>query len=73
MVQTYHHDGTNVPPRWYEYSAAMEFHSPNYTKILNAMRTRTQPSLTLKDMQDETGISIAAIQKLLNQLLDKKY
>ena len=55
---------------WYD-GERIAFRSPNYTKILNAMRT--QPSLTLKDMQDETGISIAAIQKLLNQLLDKKY
>lgn len=55
---------------WYD-GERIAFRSPNYTKILNAMRT--QPSLTLKDMQNETGISIAAIQKLLNQLLDKKY
>ncbi len=55
---------------WYD-GERIAFRSPNYTKILNAMRT--QPSLTLKDMQNETGISIAAIQKLLNHLLDKKY
>ena len=42
-----------------------------YTKILNAMRT--QPTLTLSDMKEVTGISIAAIQKLLDQLIQKKY
>ena len=42
----------------------------NYTKILNAMRT--QPTLTLSDMKEETGISIAAIQMLIDQLLRKK-
>ena len=34
---------------------------------------RTQPTLTLADMKEVTGISIAAIQKLLNQLIQKKY
>ena len=43
----------------------------NYTKILNAMRT--EPTLTLADMREITGISIAAIQKLLDQLIQKKY
>lgn len=33
----------------------------DYTKILNAMRT--EPTLTLADMREITGISIAAIQK----------
>ncbi|MDE6126497.1 MAG: Fic family protein, partial [Muribaculaceae bacterium] len=44
---------------------------PNYTKILNAMRT--PQTLTLADMQEETGISITAIQKLLDKLNSKKY
>ena len=35
--------------------------------------TEPQPTLTLADMRDVTGISIAAIQKLLDQLLQKKY
>ena len=39
--------------------------------IINAMRT--QPTLTLADMKEITGISIAAIQKLLDQLIKKKY
>ena len=42
---------------------------PHYTKILNAMRT--EPTLTLADMKEITGISIAAIQKLLDQLIQK--
>ncbi|MDE6670121.1 MAG: Fic family protein, partial [Muribaculaceae bacterium] len=55
---------------WYD-GEQIKFRTPNYTKILNAMRT--QPTLTLADMQKETGISITAIQKLLNQLISKKY
>ena len=39
--------------------------------ILNAMRT--QPTLTLADMKEGTGISITAIQKLLDQMIQKKY
>jgi DNA-binding IclR family transcriptional regulator len=34
---------------------------------------RTRPTLTLADMKEVTGISIAAIQKLLDQLILKKY
>ena len=34
---------------------------------------RTEPTLTLADMLEITGISIAAIQKLLDQLIQKKY
>jgi DNA-binding IclR family transcriptional regulator len=34
---------------------------------------RTQPTLTLADMKEVTGISIAAIQKLLDQLIQKKH
>ena len=34
---------------------------------------RTQPTLTLADMREETGISIAAIQKLLDRLIEKNY
>lgn len=40
-------------------------------KILNAMQT--QPTLTLADMQEVAGISITAVQKLLDQLISKKY
>ena len=55
---------------WYD-GERIVFRTPNYTKILNAMRT--QPALTLADMKAETGISVTAIQKLLNQLETKKY
>lgn len=55
---------------WYD-GEQIKFRSPNYTKILNAMRT--MPTLTLSDMQRETGISITAIRKLLDQLISKKY
>ena len=55
---------------WYD-GERITFRTPNYTKILNAMRT--EPTLTLADMKEITGISIAAIQKLLNQLIQKKY
>ena len=55
---------------WYD-GERIAFRTPNYTKILNAMRT--QPTLTLADMKGITGISITAIQKLLDQLVQKKY
>lgn len=54
---------------WYD-GERIVFRTPNYTKILNAMRT--QPSLTLADMKEETGISVTAIQKLLDQLISKR-
>ena len=34
---------------------------------------RTEPSLTLTEMKEITGFSIATIQKLLDQLIQKKY
>lgn len=34
---------------------------------------RTEPILTLSDMKWITGISIVVIQKLLDQLIKKKY
>ncbi len=55
---------------WYD-GERICFRTANYTKILNAMRT--QPSLTLADMKEVTGISITAIQKLINQLITKNY
>ena len=48
---------------WYD-GERIAFRTLTYTKILNAMRT--QPTLTLTDMKEITGISIAAIQKLLD-------
>lgn len=55
---------------WYD-GERIAFRTPNYTKILNAMQT--QPALTLADMSSTAGISVAAVQKLLGQLLEKKY
>lgn len=55
---------------WYD-GERIAFRTPNYTRILNAMRT--QPTLTLADMREITGVSVAAIQKLLDQLIVKKY
>ena len=55
---------------WYD-GEQIRFRSPNYAKILRMMRTL--PMVTQKDMQDETGISITAIQKLINQLVTKNY
>ena len=51
---------------WYD-GERIAFRTPNSTEILNAMST--QPTLTLADMKEVTGISIAAIQKLLGQLI----
>lgn len=55
---------------WYD-GERIAFRTPNYTKILNAMQT--EPTLTLADMKEITGISITAIQKLPDQLIQKKY
>ena len=55
---------------WYD-GERIAFRTPNYTKILNAMLT--EPALTLADMKELTGISVAAIQKLLDQLIQKKF
>lgn len=55
---------------WYD-GERISFRSPNYTKILHAMRT--QPTLTLADMKEVTGISLTAIRKLLDQLIQKRY
>lgn len=55
---------------WYD-GERIAFRTPNYTKILNAMQT--EPTLTIADMGDLTGISTAAIQKLVDRLIQKKY
>lgn len=34
---------------------------------------RTMPSVTQKELHEELGISITAIQKLINQLVAKNY
>lgn len=56
---------------WWCDGERIAFRTPNYTKILNAMRT--QPTLTLAAKKEETGISVTAIQKLLEQLISKKH
>ena len=55
---------------WYD-GERIAFRTPNYTKILNAMRTL--PVLTLSDMKDITGISVTSVQKLLYHLISRKY
>ena len=60
----------NVNVWWYD-GERVKFRTPNYTKILNAMRT--QPVLTLMDMKTITGISLTSVQKLVNSLIEKKY
>lgn len=55
---------------WYD-GEMIRFRSPNYAKVLRMMRTL--PNTTQKDMSEETGISINAIQKLINQLVAKNY
>lgn len=55
---------------WYD-GERISFRSPNYSKILHAMRT--YPSLTLSDLKEEVGISITAIQKIIKNLISKNY
>lgn len=55
---------------WYD-GERVAFRSENYGKVLHAMLR--YPSLTLSDMQEETGINKSAIQKLIAQLIDKNY
>ena len=55
---------------WYD-GEMIEFRTPNYAKLLRLMRT--QPILTLEDMTEELGISMTAVRKLVNQLIEKNY
>jgi Fic family protein len=55
---------------WYD-GEMIEFRTPNYAKLLRLMRT--QPVLTLEDMTEELGISMTAVRKLVNQLIEKSY
>ena len=55
---------------WYD-GERVEFHSPNYSKILMLMMT--EPVLTLEYIQQELGINLSAVKKLVNQLQDKHY
>lgn len=55
---------------WYD-GEQIKFRSPNYAKTLRLMQS--MPSVTLKDIQEETGINASAAQKLQNQLIEKNY
>ncbi len=55
---------------WYD-GEKVEFRSPNYSKILMLMMT--EPVLTLEHIQQELGINMSAVKKLVNQLQDKHY
>ena len=55
---------------WYD-GERIAFRTPNYVKLLNIMQS--QPTLTLAEMQEETGINRSAIQKLLEKLIKKNY
>lgn len=55
---------------WYD-GERIAFRSPNYATILYAMQT--MPSLSISQIQEITGINTSAIQKLLNQLISKRY
>ncbi len=55
---------------WYD-GEMIEFRTPNYAKLLRLMQT--QPKLTLDDMKEELCISLTAVRKLVNQLVEKNY
>lgn len=55
---------------WYD-GERISFRSPNYATILYAMQT--MPSLSISQIQEITGINTSAIQKLLDQLITKRY
>ena len=55
---------------WYD-GEKVEFRSSNYSKILMLMMI--EPVLTLEHIQQELGINMSAVKKLVNQLQDKHY
>jgi Fic family protein len=55
---------------WYD-GQLIDFRTPNYAKLLRLMQS--SPRLTLDDMKDELGISMTAVRKLVNQLIEKNY
>lgn len=65
------HNRKKIENVWWYDGEWIAFRTPNYTKLLNAMRTN--PMLTLANMKERTGISVTVIQKLLSQLISKKY
>ena len=55
---------------WYD-GEKIKFRSPNFSHILNLMQT--EPVLTMAEIQRKTNISMSAVQKLIEQLLEKHY
>ena len=55
---------------WYD-GEMVRFRSPNYAKMLRIMRTMS--TVTRRELHEELGISVTAIQKLINQLVSKNY
>ena len=55
---------------WYD-GEGIRFRSPNYGKILTLMLT--EPMLSLAEIQQQTNINKSAVQKLVNQLVEKHY
>ena len=55
---------------WYD-GECIEFRTPNYGKILRLMQS--EPVLTIAEIQRKLGIQKSAVNKLVQQLLDKKY
>lgn len=55
---------------WYD-GEMIKFRSPNYAIILRMMQTL--PIVTQADIQKKTGINKSAVQKLVNQLIEKNY
>jgi len=56
---------------WWFDGQRIVFRTPNYAKILNAMRS--MPSVSLRQMKEITGINTSAIQKLVGQLISRGY
>jgi predicted HTH transcriptional regulator len=55
---------------WYD-GERVQFRTPNYGKILRELQV--EPNSTYASLQGITGISISALQKLMQSLVDKDY
>jgi hypothetical protein len=55
---------------WYD-GERIQFRTPNYNKILRELQV--EPESTYASLQEITGISIPALQKLMQSLADKGY
>ncbi len=55
---------------WYD-GERVQFRTPNYGKILRELQV--EPNSTYASLQKITGISISALQKLMQSLVDKGY